>query len=214
MLTDAVGRRLAMQPFGQRPDVDFDARPFEWHRRGIATKAALAAMSTRDIGRLNGGESKNTVIGLFVEAELVRCLGKPILSRRHWPKDTLGRPVLVSLGVWGPVSEKPKILILEDDVLVACSLREVLSLVGYKVTGIAATVSDALCLAEKTVPDLAIVDVRLPGNRDGIEGAELLQQQFGMRVIFLTGEIDKATAFRAAKIDPAGTLSTLNGTPE
>jgi hypothetical protein len=83
MLTDAVGRRLAMQPFGQRPDVDFDARPFECHRRGIATTAALAAMSTRDIGRLNGGESKNTVIGLFVEAELVRCLGKPILSRRH-----------------------------------------------------------------------------------------------------------------------------------
>ena len=99
-----------------------------------------------------------------------------------------------------------KILILEDDVLVACSLREVLSLVGYKVTGIAASVSDALCLAEKTQPDLAIVDVRLPGNRDGIEGAELLQQQFGMRVIFLTGEIDKAMALRAAKIDPAGYL--------
>jgi DNA-binding NarL/FixJ family response regulator len=99
-----------------------------------------------------------------------------------------------------------KILILEDDLLVACSLREVLSLVGYKVTGIAASVSDAVSLAEETGPDLAIVDVRLPGNRDGIEGAALLQQQFGMRVIFLTGEIDKETALRAADIDAAGYL--------
>ena len=41
---------------------------------------------------------------------------------------------------------------------------------------------------------------------DEIEGAELLRQQFGIAVIFLTGEVDKATARRAASIDPAGYL--------
>jgi len=66
------------------------------------------------------------------------------------------------------MSQQCKVLILEDDVLVAWSLREVLSLTGYEVTGIAATVNDALCLAENTRPDLAVVDVRLAGNRDGI----------------------------------------------
>jgi DNA-binding NarL/FixJ family response regulator len=68
------------------------------------------------------------------------------------------------------------------------------------------TVNDALRLAETTKPDLAIVDVRLAGPRDGIEGAELLRQQFGIPVIFLTGDIDEATARRASAIDPAGYL--------
>ena len=58
-----------------------------------------------------------------------------------------------------------RVLILEDEILVAWSLQELLSLVGYEVTGIAATVSDALCLAENTKPDLAIVDVRLAGQK-------------------------------------------------
>jgi len=95
-----------------------------------------------------------------------------------------------------------RVLILEDEILVAWSLQELLSLVGYEVTGIAATVSDALCLAENTKPDLAIVDVRLAGQRDGIEGAELLQQQFGLPVIFLTGEVDKETVQRASALNP------------
>src|SRR4051794_29108199 len=72
-----------------------------------------------------------------------------------------------------------RVLILEDETLVAWSLSEMLSLVGCEVTGIAATVHDALCLAEVTRPDLAVVDVRLAGRRDGIEGAELLKNQFG-----------------------------------
>ena len=67
-------------------------------------------------------------------------------------------------------------------------------------------IGDCEISCQETGSDLAIVDVRLPGNRDGIEGAELLQQQFGIRVIFLTGEIDKPTALRAAEINPAGSL--------
>src|SRR5437773_519352 len=99
-----------------------------------------------------------------------------------------------------------RVLIVEDEILVAWSLSEVLSLVGYEVTGIAATVDDALCLAEVTRPDLAVVDVRLAGRRDGIEGAELLKNQFGLSVIFLTGETDKETARRAWGLDPAAYL--------
>jgi DNA-binding NarL/FixJ family response regulator len=100
------------------------------------------------------------------------------------------------------MTQPTRVLILEDEILVAWSLQEVLNLVGYEVTGIAATVHDALCLAEVTRPDLAIVDVRLAGQRDGIEGAELLRQQFGLAVIFLTGEVDKETAQRASKVNP------------
>ena len=48
--------------------------------------------------------------------------------------------------------QEPKVLILEDDSLVASSLHDLLSLAGCEVTGVAATVNDALCLAENTKP--------------------------------------------------------------
>ena len=104
------------------------------------------------------------------------------------------------------MGEQAKILILEDDDLVAWSLREMLNLAGYEVTGIATTVNDALFMTQDRRPDLAIVDVRLPGSRDGIEGAELLRQQFGIPVIFLTGGIDQMTALRAADVEGSGYL--------
>jgi DNA-binding response OmpR family regulator len=95
-----------------------------------------------------------------------------------------------------------RVLIIEDELLVAWSLHDVLSLIGCEVTGIAATVSEALILAENTKPDLALVDVRLAGQQDGIEGAVLLRKQFGLPVIFLTGEVERETAWRAAEVGP------------
>jgi CheY-like chemotaxis protein len=57
------------------------------------------------------------------------------------------------------------------------TLRELLNLIGLEVVGVAASVNDALCLAQKnTQPDLAIFDVRLSGRRDGIERAALLRE--------------------------------------
>ena len=74
-----------------------------------------------------------------------------------------------------PKSNSAKILVAEDDVLIALSLQQTLSRFGFEVVGIAAAVSDALCLAQNTRPDLAIFDIQLAGKRDGIEGAALLR---------------------------------------
>jgi two-component system, response regulator PdtaR len=93
---------------------------------------------------------------------------------------------------------RAKVLVVEDDAVIAMSMREILSLVGFEVVGVAATVTDALCLAENTKPDVAILDVRLAGRRDGIEGAMLLRQRSGLPVIFVTAQSDKATVARAA----------------
>ncbi|MDF2763509.1 MAG: hypothetical protein K0S81_503, partial [Rhodospirillales bacterium] len=46
----------------------------------------------------------------------------------------------------------PKILVAEDDALIAMSIREVLSLFGFEVVGVAATVNDALCIAQNSRP--------------------------------------------------------------
>jgi len=80
-----------------------------------------------------------------------------------------------------PKSNSAMILVAEDDVLIALSLQQTLSLFGFEVVGIAATVSDALCLAQNTRPDLAIFDIQLAGKRDGIEGAALLRSLLDIR---------------------------------
>ena len=101
---------------------------------------------------------------------------------------------------------QPKVLLAEDDALIAMSVREVLSLFGFEVVGVAATVSDALCLAQNTHPDLAIFDIRLAGKRDGIEGAALLREIIEIPVVFLTGQGDERTRARADAVHPAAYL--------
>jgi DNA-binding response OmpR family regulator len=99
---------------------------------------------------------------------------------------------------------KAKVLIVESDPLMAVTMREVLTLVGFEVAGIVNTVTDALGLAENTRPDLAIFDVRLSGRRDGIEGAALLRECFGLPAVFVTAPGDEATRQRASLVGAVG----------
>ena len=78
---------------------------------------------------------------------------------------------------------------------------------GYEVTGPAVTIAEALSLAQRLHPDLAIIDIRLPGPEDGITGANLLRQLLSLPIIFLTGEIDPLIRKRAAAIAPAAVLT-------
>jgi DNA-binding NarL/FixJ family response regulator len=96
------------------------------------------------------------------------------------------------------------VLIVEDDALVAWSIDEVLSLLGFEVVGVATNVGDALRIAEEARPDLAIFDVRLSGRRDGIEGAALLRDRLGLPSVFVAAREDKAARQRVAKAGAAG----------
>jgi len=101
---------------------------------------------------------------------------------------------------------KGRILIVEDDPLIAMTMHQVLTLVGFEISGTAATVSDALCLAENTRPDLAVLGIRLAGRRDGIEGAALLRQRLGLPVVFVAAQGDSAARRRAARLGPVAFL--------
>jgi len=103
-------------------------------------------------------------------------------------------------------AKQPKVLIAEDDALIAMSLHEMLSRFGLQVVGVAAAVSDALRIAQTTRPDIAIFDVTLRGNCDGIEGAALLRSFLDIPVVFLTGQNDEGTRARALAITPAAYL--------
>jgi DNA-binding NarL/FixJ family response regulator len=104
------------------------------------------------------------------------------------------------------VASKAKVLIVEDDRLIALSLAQVLVMAGYEVTGSASSVAEALTLAQRLPPDLAILDIRLPGRGDGIFGAGLLRQSQNLPILFLTGEMDPGVRKRAAAFQPAALL--------
>jgi CheY-like chemotaxis protein len=99
-----------------------------------------------------------------------------------------------------------RILIIEDDQLVASYIEDVLTEAGFTVAGIVASGNEALVLAAQHPLQLALVDIQLPGPMDGIELADLLRLKFNLPVIFLSGVIDPHTIRRAEATQPLGFL--------
>jgi PAS domain S-box-containing protein len=99
-----------------------------------------------------------------------------------------------------------KILIVEDNEIVALETSERLKRLGYNVTGIAATGTDAVALARSTQPDLILMDINLKGPMDGIIAAEHIGAFLDVPVIYLTAYSDDATLQRAMKTKPVAYL--------
>jgi CheY-like chemotaxis protein len=101
---------------------------------------------------------------------------------------------------------RPKVLIVEDEAIVACDLERRLRKAGYAVSAIAATGELALRSIEETFPDLVLMDIHLQGPSDGIVLASQVRDRFHLPVIFLTAFADKATLERAKATGPYGYL--------
>lgn len=97
-----------------------------------------------------------------------------------------------------------RVLVVEDDFLVAGELEHWLTAAGFLVIGPAATAADAIALAAEEKPDLAIMDVRLAGDGDGVQAAILIYKQFGVRSMFATAHSDRATLTRGQEANPLG----------
>jgi signal transduction histidine kinase len=99
-----------------------------------------------------------------------------------------------------------KLLIVEDEAIIALEIEMHLKDFGYEVVGIAADADEALRLAAVAQPDLALLDIVLRGERDGVETSTLLREQSGVPVIYLTGHSDPATLNRAIATGAYGYL--------
>ncbi|MBL0058699.1 MAG: response regulator [Elusimicrobia bacterium] len=97
-----------------------------------------------------------------------------------------------------------KILIVEDERIVAEDLKRFLMKTGYVVTGIAASGEEAIRNVELQRPDLVLMDIRIQGPQDGIEVAERLYAEYNLPVSFLTAYADSATLDRAKVTMPFG----------
>jgi PAS domain S-box-containing protein len=102
---------------------------------------------------------------------------------------------------------KGKILVVEDEPIVALDLQQEVELLGLTVVGQAESADEALMAAEENRPDLALMDVRIVGSMDGIQTARLLREAYGIPVIFLTSYSDESTIKRAARELPYGYLT-------
>ncbi|MBL8132050.1 MAG: response regulator [Anaerolineae bacterium] len=99
-----------------------------------------------------------------------------------------------------------KILIIEDESIVALDIQSKLESLGYEVIGIVDTGDDALELVGREKAHLAIMDIQLRGSLDGIATAHLLRASHDIPTVFLTAYADAATLQRAKIAEPLGYL--------
>lgn len=101
---------------------------------------------------------------------------------------------------------KMKVLIIEDDSIVAMHIRETVQGHGHEVVGVAKSAPVALQIAEKNRPDLIISDINIEGEMDGIACSKLLQKTYGAAVILVSAYNDLSTLKNASSLDFIGYL--------
>ncbi len=100
-----------------------------------------------------------------------------------------------------------RILVVEDDHIVAMGIKKMLKSLGYTVTGVASSGEDAISKAESTFPDVVLMDIMLKGEMDGIEAAREIKNRLRIPVLYLTAYTDDETLERAKTTEPAGYIS-------
>jgi PAS domain S-box-containing protein len=100
-----------------------------------------------------------------------------------------------------------KVLVVEDERLVALDIQHMLMHLGYEVLASAASADEAIACASTSCPDVVLMDIRIKGARDGIEAASLLRERFDVPIVYLTAHADRATIERAKQTAPYGYLT-------
>jgi len=100
--------------------------------------------------------------------------------------------------------EQERILIVEDEKIIALDLRRQVQKFGYGVAGTASSPEEALELTEKERPDLVLMDIMFDGEDRGIVAANEIRKRFQIPVVFLTAYTDEATVQRAKVAEPVG----------
>jgi len=107
-----------------------------------------------------------------------------------------------------------RILIVEDDAILATHEEDTLARMGFQVIGITATGEQAIDLALSQQPDAILMDIRLSGEITGIQAAEAIRSQVDIPIIYLTGYIDDPLVEQAKITEPYAYLAKPVGDRE
>ncbi|NES98311.1 MAG: hybrid sensor histidine kinase/response regulator [Desertifilum sp. SIO1I2] len=97
-----------------------------------------------------------------------------------------------------------RVLIAEDEILIARKIEQTLKRAGYEVVGIATDGEAALQKVSETAPNLVLMDIVMPGELDGVETAQIIRDRFRVPVVYLTAYADRETLERAKITLPFG----------
>jgi CheY-like chemotaxis protein len=97
-----------------------------------------------------------------------------------------------------------RILIVEDQRLIAADIENTLRKLDYVVVGNVSSGEEAISSSEQLRPELVLMDVRLRGEMDGIQAAQIIRDRFNVPVVYLTAYADEETILRAKKTTPFG----------
>lgn len=96
------------------------------------------------------------------------------------------------------------VLIVEDQILIAWHLSDLIESAGHRVLAIARDPAEAMAAAAKQRPDFALMDIRLHGDTSGLEAARMLFECWGVRSIYLSANLDRETRAHAEPLQPLG----------
>jgi diguanylate cyclase (GGDEF)-like protein len=99
-----------------------------------------------------------------------------------------------------------KILIVEDELIVAENLAKHLTKQGYAIVNIVDSGADAIAESQRHNPDIVLMDITLQGDIDGIQAAEIIGRQCQAPIVYMTAHADDATLERAKHTGPYGYL--------
>jgi len=97
-----------------------------------------------------------------------------------------------------------RVLIVEDEPLIAEDIATALANNDFNVSGIAYSMEDALDELKRNLPDLVLLDINLNGGEEGIEIAKLINERYSLPFVFLTSYSDRITLLHAKNTEPAG----------
>jgi CheY-like chemotaxis protein len=98
-------------------------------------------------------------------------------------------------------SPRPRALIVEDETLIAEELKERLSLLGFSIVAAVGSAEEGIAIATRERPDLVLMDIRLEGEKDGVQAAVEIHQQVDVPIVYLTAHSDRLTVDRAKRTE-------------
>ncbi|EAR01681.1 LytR/AlgR family response regulator transcription factor [Maribacter sp. HTCC2170] len=100
------------------------------------------------------------------------------------------------------MEDKVKVLVVEDDMIIAANICLQLTNLDYEVTGIETRGEEAIIHAQVNTPDIILMDVNLKGELDGIQTAKKIQEKNSIPIIYLTANTDETSFARAKETRP------------
>ncbi|MGB2690515.1 MAG: response regulator [Desulfobacterales bacterium] len=97
-----------------------------------------------------------------------------------------------------------KMMVVEDEVVIAMRLQQRLTSMGFDITGVAYSGEDAVEQARRLRPDLILMDIMIPDKLDGIAAAKIVKAELGIPVVFLTAFSEDKIIERAREAEPYG----------